>query len=871
MKSSEIRNNFLEFFESKNHQIVQGAPIVVKDDPTLMFINAGMNQFKDIFLGNVPAKYSRVADTQKCLRVSGKHNDLEEVGHDTYHHTFFEMLGNWSFGDYFKKEAIAWAWELLTEVFKIDKENLYVTVFSGDEQDSLPVDIEARESWKKYIGEDRILPGSKKDNFWEMGETGPCGPCSEIHIDLRPEKEKKQIPGRELVNKDHPLVIEIWNLVFIEFNRQVNGKLLPLPKKHIDTGMGFERLAMVLQGVQSNYDTDVFKPLINFLGKLANVEYGRDEKKDVAMRVITDHLRAVAFAVADGQLPSNTGAGYVIRRILRRAVRYGFTFLGFDEPFMYKMLPVLVNQMKNVFPEIERQQKLVGMVIKEEEVAFLRTLSQGVKRFEQYLKKNKGKKVIDGDFAFELFDTFGFPVDLTRLMANEKGLDVDMEGFRKGLESQKSRSRKAARKTLEDWIELTDDVPETEFVGYDHLHCEVRIVRYRKVNRKKETFWEVVLDKTPFYAESGGQVGDSGFLISDTEKLRVADVKKENNLWVHYVTQEPRNPRAVFRAEVNALKRRLTANNHSATHLMHAALRRVLGTHVEQRGSMVNDQHLRFDFSHFAKMSEKEIRMVEEMVNKKIRENIPVNIKQDVPIEQAKKMGAMALFGEKYGDKVRMVIFDPDYSVELCAGTHVPATGQIGCFKIVSETGVAAGVRRIEAVTADAAEAYINQQLDLLKKVQSHFKVQVNPDQAVQHLIEENTAYHKEIEKLQKEQARHLAENLIQEAEKIGNVSFLAKKVTVDPAQVKNLVHQLRALEENMVVVLAMENKGKVNLAVGVSDALVKQGRYHAGDIIKKITPFVKGGGGGQPHFAMAGGKDAAGIPSALSAAKALI
>lgn len=871
MTSLEIRNTFLEFFQSKQHKIVSGAPIVVKDDPTLMFINAGMNQFKDVFLGNAPAKNPRVADTQKCLRVSGKHNDLEEVGHDTYHHTMFEMLGNWSFGDYFKKEAIAWAWELLTEVFKINKENLYVTVFGGDQNDGLEKDEEAYRYWMEHIPAEQILPGSKKDNFWEMGETGPCGPCSEIHIDLRSEEEKAKKPGRELVNTDHPEVIEIWNLVFIEFNRLSNGLLKPLPQKHIDTGLGFERLTMVLQGVHSNYDTDIFMPLIDKLAKMAREKYGFDRQKDIAMRVIADHLRAVAFTITDGQLPSNTGAGYVIRRILRRAVRYGFTFLGFDEPFMYKILPVLVNQMKGVFPEIAHQQKLVSMVIKEEEVAFLRTLSQGVRRFEQYLEKNKDQKVIDGLFAFELFDTFGFPIDLTRLMAHEKGLDVDMEGFRKGLESQKNRSRKAAVKTTDDWIILIPNTPETEFVGYSQLHCEAHIVRYRKISHQKETLFEVILDKTPFYAESGGQVGDTGLLISDTETLHVTDVKNENNLRVHYVAEEPKNPEAVFRAEVNKEKRTLTANNHSATHLMLSALLRVLGKHVEQKGSLVEAQRLRFDFSHFAKMSEDEITEVEKIVNKKIRENIPADIRLDVPVNEAKKQGAIALSGEKYGDKVRVVTFDPDFSMALCGGTHVAATGQIGCFKIISESGIAAGVRRIEAVTADAAEAYIDEQLKLLKNIKSHFKVQVNPVQAVEHLLEENAICRKEIEKLQKEQAHHLAADLMRNAEKINDVSFLAKKVDVDPAQAKNLVFQLRATSENVVVVLAMENKGKVNLTVGVSDALVRSGRYHAGDIIRKITPYVKGGGGGQPQFAMAGGKDVSGIPQALAAAKALI
>ena len=871
MTSLEIRNAFLDFFKSKQHKIVSGAPIVVKDDPTLMFINAGMNQFKDVFLGNAPAKSPRVTNTQKCLRVSGKHNDLEEVGYDTYHHTMFEMLGNWSFGDYFKKEAVAWAWELLTDVFKIDKESFYVTYFGGDEKDGLKKDEETRSYWLEHIPEDRILPGSKKDNFWEMGETGPCGPCSEIHIDMRSAEEKAKKPGRELVNTDHAEVIEIWNLVFIEFNRLADGSLKPLPQKHIDTGMGFERLTMVLQGVRSNYDTDIFMPLIDFLAKMAGEKYGIDRQKDVAMRVIADHLRAVAFTIADGQLPSNTGAGYVIRRILRRAVRYGFTFLGFEEPFIYKMLPVLVNQMKEVFPEIVSQQKLVSMVIKEEEVAFLRTLSQGVKRFEQYLKKNKKQKIIDGDFAFELFDTFGFPIDLTRLMAHEKGLEVDMEGFSKGLGRQKKRSRKAAEKTTDDWIELIPNAPETLFVGYERLNCEVRVVKYRKVSRKKKTLFEVVLDKTPFYGESGGQVGDTGLLVSDTEKLRVVDVKNENNLRVHYLAEKPQNPETVFRAEVDVEKRTLTANNHSATHLMHAALRRVLGSHVEQKGSLVDSGHLRFDFSHFTKMSDEEIKTVEAIVNKKIRENIPCRVQQDVPLGKAKRMGAMALFGEKYGDKVRVVTFDPNYSVELCGGTHVPATGQIGCFKITSESGIAAGVRRIEAITADAAEAYINEQLELLKNIKSYFKVQVNPVNAVENLLNENRACHKEIEKLQKEQARRLAVVLMKDAETFGGITFLAKKVAIDPAQAKNLVHQLRAAGDNMVIVLALENNGKVNLVVGISDMLVQTGKFHAGEIIKKITPFVKGGGGGQPHFAMAGGKDPSGIPQALKAAKEML
>lgn len=871
MKSSEIRSSFLEFFKSKNHQIVPGAPIVVKDDPSLMFINAGMNQFKDIFLGNAPIKYSRITDTQRCLRVSGKHNDLEEVGRDTYHHTLFEMLGNWSFGDYFKKEAIAWAWELLTEVFKIDKNNLYVTVFSGDKQEGLAKDEETMESWKTLINESHILHGSKKDNFWEMGETGPCGPCSEIHVDLRTEKEKAQVFGGELVNKGHPGVIEIWNLVFIEFNRQANGKLMPLPKKHIDTGMGFERLAMVLQGVKSNYDTDIFIPLINFLAEMAGINYGHNDKKDVAIRVISDHVRAVSFAITDGQLPSNTGAGYVIRRILRRAVRYGFTFLGFQEPFMYKILPVLVEQMKDVFPEIESQQKLVKMVIKEEEIAFLRTLSQGIKRFDQYITINPGRKIIDGDFAFELFDTFGFPIDLTRLMAREKGLEVNMIGFQEGLDAQKRRSRKAAEKTTNDWIEVIPNARNTQFVGYQQLECEVYIVKYRKVTQKKNILFEVVLDRTPFYAESGGQVGDSGIMESETQMLHVTDTRKENNLSVHIVSEEPKNLQEPFLAKVDALKRKLTTNNHSASHLMHAALREVLGKHVEQKGSFVDENRLRFDFSHFAKMTQEEIKAVEKMVNEKVMENISCRVQEDVPIEEAIKMGAMALFGEKYGDKVRVITFDPDYSVELCGGTHVQATGQIGFFKIISESGIAAGVRRIEAFTADGAEAYINELLDLMGQIKQQFKGTVNPLAAVQNLIQENSTLHKELEQFQKEKARQMATELMIKAKKIGTVTFVGKKVDMDTTQSKNLVHQLRDMESNVVVVLAMENNGKVNIVVGISDDLAGSDKFNAVNIIKEISPYVKGSGGGQAYFAMAGGKDPSGIEKALEAVENML
>ncbi len=869
MKSAEVRKTFLDFFESKGHKIVPSAPMVVKDDPTLMFTNAGMNQFKDIFLGNKPPKYPRVADTQKCLRVSGKHNDLEEVGHDTYHHTMFEMLGNWSFGDYFKKEAIEWAWELLTEVYKINKEDLYVTVFGGDEKDNMDADNEAYGFWKNIIPEDRILYGSKKDNFWEMGDTGPCGPCSEIHIDLRSEEEKKQKPGKELVNKDHPEVIEIWNLVFIEFNRLANGKLEPLPSKHIDTGMGFERLSMVLQGVKSNYDTDIFTPIIAKISEMAGVKYGVDEEKDIAMRVISDHLRAVSFAIADGQLPSNTGAGYVIRRILRRAVRYGFTFLGFEEPFIFKLVPVLVKQMGDVFPELKSQQTLIENVIKEEENAFLRTLAQGIRKFEQYIAANPDKKIIDGKFAFELFDTYGFPIDLTRLMAKEKGYDVDMDEFEKGLAEQKERSRKAASKDATDWVEFIPGT-ETEFVGYDNLETKSKIVKYRKVDSKKKTVYEVVLDKTPFYAESGGQVGDSGKLVSDEETLNVSDTKKENNLIVHIVDKEPRYPEKEFKAIVDKEKRNLTANNHSATHLLHAALRKVLGKHVEQKGSLVSPDRLRFDFSHFSKVTDEEIKEIESIVNDKIRENIKANIKQDVPVDKAKEMGAMALFGEKYGDKVRVVTFDPEYSVELCGGTHVDRTGNIGLFKIVSEGGIAAGIRRIEAVTGKKAEEFVNENLETLKKIKSLFKNSVNIVQNVSSLIEENAKLHRELEKLVKEKSANLGNELFEKAQNIGDIKFIAAKVNLDMNGAKSLVHTLRAKADNVFALIGIENGGKANLILGISDELAKKG-FHAGNIIREIAKSVKGGGGGQPHFATAGGKDPSGLNEAFEKAKELI
>jgi alanyl-tRNA synthetase len=864
MKSSEVRKAFLDFFKQKQHHIVPSAPMVVKNDPTLMFTNAGMNQFKDIFLGNSPTLHARIADTQKCLRVSGKHNDLEEVGHDTYHHTMFEMLGNWSFGGnpgaYFKEEAIAWAWEFLTDVLKIDKQNLYVTVFEGDSGDGLKMDTEAFDFWKAFVADDRILMGSKKDNFWEMGDTGPCGPCSEIHVDIRSDEEKRLIPGKDLVNQDHPQVIEIWNLVFIEFNRLASGKLELLSARHVDTGMGFERLSMVMQGVKSNYDTDVFTPLIAKIAELSDNKYGLDKEKDIAMRVISDHIRAVAFAVADGQLPSNNGAGYVIRRILRRAVRYGFTFLGFEEPFLFMLTPVLAEQMGETFPELPGQQTFVMQVIKEEEQAFLRTLAQGIRRFEQYIQSHPESGLVDGTFAFELFDTFGFPVDLTQLLAREKGYTVDMEGFNRGLEEQKQRSRNAAAVETGDWVELDYTGSVEGFVGYNSLREEVRMLKYRMVTAKKKVNYEVVLNRTPFYAESGGQVGDKGLLVSADETIRVIDTKKENNLIVHYVDALPKNPAANFEARVDEQNRRLTANNHSATHLMHAALREVLGTHVEQKGSMVDAERLRFDFAHFAKMTNEEITRVETLVNDRIRENIVGHIHDNVPIAEALEMGAMALFGEKYGEKVRVVAFDRDFSVELCGGTHVASTGNIGLFKIVSESGIAAGVRRIEAVTGRQAEQFIHEQLEMLARIKMMFKNQPNPELAVNQLIEKTSLLQKEIESLQKEKAAQLAKNLFHEGEIIANRRLVKATLTLDVNQGKLLAQQLRSMDENVVVVLVLNSDEKINLVIAASESLVQQKLFDSAAAIKMVASLINGGGGGQPAMATAGGKDASRI-----------
>ena len=864
MKSNQVRQVFLDFFEKKNHQIVGSAPLVIKNDPSLMFTNAGMNQFKDFFLGNQAPIFKRIADTQKCLRVSGKHNDLEEVGHDTYHHTMFEMLGNWSFGDYFKKEAIAWAWELLTEVYKIPAENLYVTVFGGDETDQLKLDREAFDYWKEIVPESRILLGSKKDNFWEMGDTGPCGPCSEIHIDIRNQSEKDKIPGDQLVNKDHPLVIEIWNLVFIEFNRKANGDLVTLPARHVDTGMGFERLSMVLQGVQSNYDTDIFQPLIQEIAKLSKKKYGESEKVDIAMRVIADHLRAVSFAIADGQLPSNTGAGYVIRRILRRGIRYGYTFLGFNDPFINDLVPGLVKQMGQVFPELSTQQDLIIKVIAEEELAFLRTLAQGVKRFEQYVKTHK-THLIDGAFAFELYDTFGFPIDLTQLMATEQGWKVDMKDFEKGLSEQKNRSRQAAAVNTEDWIILNQGRKETEFLGYDQLTAEANIIKYRKVETKNKSYFEVVLDQTPFYAESGGQVGDQGFLYFDGKKVEVFNTKKDNNLTIHLTNKFSMPENKLVKASVAKSNRQLTANNHSATHLMHAALRQVLGTHVEQKGSLVDPQRLRFDFSHFSKLSEQEILKVEEIVNNKIRENIPVQIFNNVPINEAKSMGAMALFGEKYGDSVRVIRFDENFSTELCGGTHVNNTGQIGLFKIISEGAIAAGVRRIEAITASKAESFFREKEGILNEINVLLKHPKNLVKAVQHLITQNQQLTKQVNTFNHEKIALVKDELKHKAQVISGINVIAQKVSLTMEGIKDLCFTLNKEIDNLVLMLASEDNGKANLGLLISENLVREKNLDASKMIKEIAKEIRGGGGGQAHFATAGGTNPEGINKALT------
>ena len=865
MTSNEIRSEFLKFFESKCHRVVPSAPMVVKNDPTLMFTNAGMNQFKDIFLGNEPAAFPRATDAQKCLRVSGKHNDLEEVGHDTYHHTMFEMLGNWSFGDYFKKEAIAYAWEFLTEVMKIDKRNLYVTVFGGDEKDNMPMDMEAYEFWKEHIEEDRILRGSKKDNFWEMGEQGPCGPCSEIHIDLRDEEEKAKVPGKELVNKDNPLVIEIWNLVFMQFNRLANGSLEPLKAKHIDTGMGFERLCMVIQGKKSNYDTDVFQPLIQEIARKAGMTYGKEEKADIAMRVIADHLRAVSFSIADGQLPSNAKAGYVIRRILRRAVRYGYTFLGFKKPFMNEVVHILVEQMGGQYTELKKQEELIRRIILEEEQSFLKTLANGINRFEEYIEKHDGQKVIDGDFAFELFDTYGFPVDLTQLMASEKGWSVDMEGFSKGLAEQKNRSRAAAAVENDDWVELVEGVSQ-EFVGYDKLEAQVKIVRYRHVKVKDKEFYQLVFDQTPFYGESGGQVGDQGSLTHPAgEMIPIVNTKKENGLIIHIVNKLPEHLDGEYKAEVDKCRRFAIECNHTSTHLLHKALRNVLGSHVEQKGSSVDDQRLRFDFSHFAKLTHEEIREVEKQVNIDIRHAIALEEHRAMPIAEARKLGAMALFGEKYGENVRVVKFGE--SVEFCGGTHIANTGHIGSFRIVSEGAVAAGMRRIEAVTGAAAEMMCNNMQDQLDSLREMMKNPKDLIAAVQKLQDDNNALRSQIDQFQKEQVKALCASL---GQKLKDNALLVEKIDGDLGQLKDAMLALAKENPDMAVVLGSTFGDKPSLLVALGQNRVNAGK-NAGTIVRTAGKEMQGGGGGQAAYATAGGKNIAGLDKAMQVAAEMV
>lgn len=934
MKSQEIRETFLTFFKQKNHKIVASAPMVIKNDPTLMFTNAGMNQFKDLFLGNSPIVDKRIADTQKCLRVSGKHNDLEEVGVDTYHHTMFEMLGNWSFGDYFKKEAIEWAWELLVEVYKIDKNRLYFTIFEGDADDGTPEDTEAFELWKDLLEKnglttDKILKANKKDNFWEMGETGPCGPCSEIHVDIRSDEEIAKIPGKELVNKDHPQVIEIWNLVFMEFNRMADGKLKPLPAKHVDTGMGFERLAMVLQGKKSNYDTDVFSPLTDKIAQISGIPYKNSldtqYKTDVAIRVIADHVRAVAFSIADGQLPSNNGAGYVIRRILRRAIRYGYSFLNLKEAFIYELVEILAQQMGAFFPELVNQQELITNVIKEEEESFLRTLAKGIQRFENYVANSKDKK-IDGPFAFELYDTFGFPKDLTELLAKENGFEFGFEEFANELLKQKDRSRAATTLKTGDWVDNPSDVSENEFVGYDTTNVDdIIITRFREVTNNNEVFYQLIFNKTPFYPEGGGQVGDTGYIKNKFEQIEIIDTKKENNLIVHITKTRPghyMDGKNLYEAKVDSSKRKLTAANHSATHLLHQALRTVLGTHVEQKGSLVNADYLRFDFSHFQKVSDEELQQIEDFVNEKIQAAINLNEHREISIAAAEKQGAMMLFGEKYGDKVRMIQFGD--SKELCGGIHVNNTKAIELFKITSEGSVAAGIRRIEAVTSKGAANYLKEKIDTITKhplsglvsdeiinkinivqnnlLQQYAKVidmptlnvisssngslqidvlsnaiadftKIKLDTAIiDELNNIKKAMLKEEEQKGKEQAKAIKEQLLTEVKNINGVNVITKKLTaVDSATIKDLAFQLKSQIDNLYLVLGAEINGKPNLTIAISDNLATERKLHAGNIIREAAKEMQGGGGGQPFFATAGGANLNGLDAAMEKALAVL
>lgn len=872
MKAREIRQTFLDFFAQKGHQIVPSAPIVVKNDPTLMFTNAGMNQFKDFFLGNKPATIKRIANSQKCLRVSGKHNDLEEVGVDTYHHTMFEMLGNWSFGDYFKEEAIAWAWELLTVYYKLPKDRLYVTIFEGDKGDNLSKDGEAFDFWTKWIAKDRIIEASKKDNFWEMGETGPCGPCSEIHVDLRSEEDRAKVDGRTLVNQDHPQVVEIWNLVFIQFNRQKDGSLISLPDKHVDTGMGFERLCMALQEKHSNYDTDVFMPIIKKISQLTENPYGKTEKIDIAIRVISDHIRAIVFTINDGQLPANTGAGYVVRRILRRAVRYAYSYLNYKQPLLHQLVGTLLAQFADFYPELKKNKSFIEEVILEEEASFLRTLASGLKRLQQIEQQTIDKKqaLVNGAAVFELYDTFGFPIDLTRLIVGEKGLSIDEAGFELAMEAQKERARAATKIDTGDWVKLSNH-PQCTFVGYDTLTTTSQIIRYRKVSQKKKTFYQLVLDQTPFYAESGGQVGDVGYLKFGEEKVSIVDTKRENDLIIHLVKKLPKDVLAPCQAVVNASKRQLTCNNHTATHLLHAALRTVLGEHVHQKGSLVSPDYLRFDFSHFAKLDAKQLHEIEMIVNQKVMENIALEELRNIPIEQAKEMGAMALFGEKYGNTVRVIIFDKDYSIELCGGTHVRATGEIGLYKIITETSVSAGVRRIEALTGPTAYEYVTLELNKLKAIRQVFKQPKKIVENVQVLAAENSKLQKEIEGLYFEKAAQIKNVLKEQVETIQGLSFIGKQIEVaNTDMVKKIAYDLRNEVPNLFLVLGAKVAEKAHLTVMFDDELTKVKGLHAGKIIRNLAKHIKGGGGGQPFYASAGGKNPAGIDKAISEARTM-
>ena len=863
MTSKEIRKAFLDFFASKGHQIVPSAPMVVKNDPTLMFTNAGMNQFKDWFLGNSPAKWKRVADSQKCLRVSGKHNDLEEVGRDTYHHTMFEMLGNWSFGDYFKDEAIDWAWELLTEVYKLDKDRLYATVFEGSEADGTSLDTEAMEAWKRHLPEDRILLGNKKDNFWEMGDTGPCGPCSEIHIDLRSDEERAAVPGASLVNKDHHLVIEIWNNVFMQYNRKANGELELLPNKNVDTGMGFERLCMALQGKQSNYDTDVFTGMIAKIEELSGHKYGSTTEEDIAMRVIADHIRAISFSIADGQLPSNVKAGYVIRRILRRAVRYGYTFLGFNEPFLCRLVGQLVDDMGEFYPEIVKQQTLIERVIKEEEMAFLRTLDRGIRLMDNIMAKSAETKVISGEDAFVLYDTFGFPIDLSELIASEKGYRIDLEGFQVELQKQKDRARNATAIESGDWVEFTH-CDNIEFIGYDDTQAEgVQLTRHRTVKAKNKTMYQLVFERTPFYAEMGGQIGDTGYIVSESgEKISIVNTIKENNLTIHVAERIPSDCTESFSLYVDAERRKQIESNHTATHLLHQALREILGTHVEQKGSYVCDKYFRFDFSHFEKLTDEQIDMVEKRVNALIRANYPLDENRNATMEEAQEMGAMALFGEKYGDRVRVVRFGS--SCELCGGTHAAATGQIGFFKITSESAIAAGVRRIEATTGVYAEIIVDGMETSLRIAKAFFNNAPDLAAAIQKMVAENETYKKQMEEIVREKTVTLKNSFKETAKEQNGISIVVVDYSIDPAMLKNAAFMLQKETEKFAVVAAFEYSGKPQLLVMYSDDLVKAGK-NAGADVREAAKLIQGGGGGQPGLATAGGKSVEGIADALA------